>query len=149
MELSVRLLLAFVFFSTGTGHFWEAAFFVKMVPPYIPFPEQVVMLTGVVEWIMAFGLLTPKIYPFAARIVMGYLFVTLMSLFHVMNNRATLFPEIHPQAILMFLPVQFVMIVAAYWISNLHSPVYLLSKFTDPDFVKGVDEQERKDKKAS
>ena len=52
--------LAFVFLwflLGGLGHFVSAAFFTRIVPPYIPFPTLVVQVSGVFELLGAAGLL--------------------------------------------------------------------------------------------
>ena len=57
----VRLLgLLFVFlwfFLGGVGHFVATETEMRIVPPYIPWPRAVVLVSGVLEWLGAFGLL--------------------------------------------------------------------------------------------
>jgi uncharacterized membrane protein len=54
--------IAFVFIwfiFGGLGHFVAAAFFINIVPPYIPYPEAAVYVSGVFELLGAIGLLLP------------------------------------------------------------------------------------------
>jgi len=52
MPLQKKLGIAFVFswfFFGGIGHFTATTFFTSIVPPYIPYPEEVVYISGVFE----------------------------------------------------------------------------------------------------
>lgn len=44
----------------GLGHFINPAFFVGIVPPWVPYPEMAVAVSGVFELLGALGLLLPK-----------------------------------------------------------------------------------------
>lgn len=60
MPITQRLGIAFVFawfFFGGLGHFFETAFFTSIVPPYIPYPEAMVYISGVFELLGAAGIL--------------------------------------------------------------------------------------------
>lgn len=63
MTLGQKLGIAFVFvwfFFGGLGHFFATDFFTSIVPPYIPYPEVMVYISGVCELLGAAGiLLTP------------------------------------------------------------------------------------------
>lgn len=48
----VALSLAAVFMVTGVSHFLMVDGMVKMVPPFIPFPEMVIYLSGVAELVL-------------------------------------------------------------------------------------------------
>lgn len=55
--------IAFVFiwfFVGGLGHFVAPDFFIKIVPPYVPYPEAAVYVSGVFELLGAAGLLLPQ-----------------------------------------------------------------------------------------
>lgn len=62
--LARTLGIAFVFswfFFGGLGHFVVEPFFTSIVPPYIPYPREVVYISGVLEILGAFGLLIPRL----------------------------------------------------------------------------------------
>lgn len=61
--LAPTAALAFVFswfLLGGLGHFVTPEFFIKIVPPYIPYPDLAVYLSGVFELLGAAGLLLPR-----------------------------------------------------------------------------------------
>lgn len=55
-----RYLLAIVYFIAGMLHLIAPAGFLKITPGWVPYPEFVVLLTGVAEIAGAAGLLTSK-----------------------------------------------------------------------------------------
>jgi uncharacterized membrane protein len=60
MPLLKKLGIAFVFswfFFGGIGHFIVTDFFTSIVPPYIPYPEAMVYISGVFELLGAVGIL--------------------------------------------------------------------------------------------
>lgn len=59
MTLRRKLGLGFVFlwfFGGSIGHWFGRAFFISIVPPYIPYPEAAVYVSGVFEMLGAIGL---------------------------------------------------------------------------------------------
>jgi len=132
LDFIVRGFLFLVFSSRGMGHFLETDFYIKMVPPYIPFPEAVVLITGFFEIIMAVGIMIPELKKIAAKFMVFFLFCYLPALFHMIGSKE-LFPEIAPQLMIFTLPAQFLMIVMAWYISGMHSPMYFFLKVVDPE----------------
>jgi uncharacterized membrane protein len=57
----VGLLLVFLWFAIGgVAHFTATQAFVRIVPPYVPFPLAVVYVTGVIELLGAVTLWLPR-----------------------------------------------------------------------------------------
>lgn len=55
------LALVFIwFFAGGIGHFVLTDTFASVVPPYVPYPREVVLLTGALEIAGALALLWPR-----------------------------------------------------------------------------------------
>lgn len=65
LEVS-RYFLAFLFINAGVGHFTMEAFFVSIVPDYVPAPRLMVWISGVAEIAGGIGLLVPKTRRYAA-----------------------------------------------------------------------------------
>lgn len=98
MPLRQKLGLAFVFlwfFGGGIGHFVPAgtAFFVSIVPPYLPNAVALVYISGVFELIGAFGLLHSQTRRWAGY---GLMLVTIAV--SPANVHMWLHPELFPQA---------------------------------------------------
>lgn len=58
---TAAISFVFIWFAVGgLGHFVAADFFIRIVPPYIPYPEAAVYVSGVFELLGAIGLLLPQ-----------------------------------------------------------------------------------------
>ncbi len=55
-----RWLLAALFLSAGVMHFVSPGIFVKIVPPFLPWPRALVAISGAAEIAGAIGLLTVR-----------------------------------------------------------------------------------------
>ena len=61
-----KCLLSFLMAGAGVMHFINPSFFLKIVPPYLPFHLEVVYLSGVCELALGVLLLIPKFSRWAA-----------------------------------------------------------------------------------
>ena len=59
IRTALRWLLALFYGAAGVIHLANPAPFLKIMPPWVPAPELVVLLTGVAEIVGAIGLLQP------------------------------------------------------------------------------------------
>lgn len=64
--LFFRILLSALLIFAGVMHFVRADFFLKAMPPYLPFPLELVYLSGVFEVVFGVMLLIPKFSRIAA-----------------------------------------------------------------------------------
>ena len=64
-SITLYFLAAFLIYA-GIGHFRNAKFFLKIVPPWLPNPQFIVDASGVIEIICGLGLLFPQTRPWAA-----------------------------------------------------------------------------------
>ncbi|KAA0565167.1 hypothetical protein F0342_06015 [Bacillus sp. CH30_1T] len=67
------ILFSFFFFLAGMFHFIEAQGFAEMIPEFIPLREEIVYITGMIEFILAVLLLIPKTREKAGVITAIYL----------------------------------------------------------------------------
>ena len=58
LKVISKLMLAGLMSFAGIMHFVTPAFFIKIVPPYIPFPRELVALSGVFEILLGALLLS-------------------------------------------------------------------------------------------
>jgi uncharacterized membrane protein len=112
-----RIVLAFVFLwflLGGIGHFALADVFVRIVPPYIPFPLAAVYLSGVAELAGAAGILVPRTRALAGIGLMALtVCVTPANVYMWMNPQ--LFPAISETALVLRLLFQPVLIAGIWW----------------------------------
>ena len=62
----MRIVLALFYFVAGVYHFKFTPEFVRIVPAFVPWPEGVVLVTGVAEIAGAIGLFMPSLRQSAA-----------------------------------------------------------------------------------
>lgn len=62
VKFRARLSLSLMFVATGISHFANSEQFVMMIPPLLPFPEWINAGSGVLELVLAVGLLSKRIF---------------------------------------------------------------------------------------
>ena len=110
-------VLATFFVLAGINHFRDPAFYLKIMPPYIPWHQAMVAISGVAEALLGAALLFPK----ARRLAGWGVIALLIAVFPAnvyMYQHPELFPSIRPETLLIRLPLQGVMIVWAWWVSS-------------------------------
>src|SRR6187455_1086688 len=113
----VRVVFGAFFVLAGVSHFTNRDFFESIVPPYLPWPELLVQVSGVAE--IALGLLLWL--PPTKRLAAWGLVVLLVAVFPAnihMAMHPELYPDITRRALLVRLPLQGVMIGLAYWFTR-------------------------------
>jgi uncharacterized membrane protein len=120
----LRILLALLMIGVGILHFTAKDFFVQIVPPQLPAADWLVAISGVCE--IALGaLLLPK----ATRRLAGYGLVALYiavfpaNIYMAVTNlqlqgMPEWFTQPSPLALWLRLPLQFVLIAWALWVSR-------------------------------
>ena len=108
-------LIALIFVGAGVMHFVRPQPFVRIVPPFLPFPLGLVYLSGVAEILGGVGVLVPALRAWAG---IG-LIVLLVAVFPA-NVYMALAPEragmgIAPVWLWLRLPLQFVLIAWVWW----------------------------------
>lgn len=91
MIKALRFLLAFVLFVAGIAHFIQPERFMVAMPPYIPFHYPIIILTGVIEIILALGLLVPKFIKLSAYVTAIYFAALIPAHIHVSINSIEMF----------------------------------------------------------
>lgn len=109
------LILVSLFFVTGgQAHFTSTAFFVSIVPPYVPMPLLTVYVTGVIELIGAVAIWVPAWRSWAGIGLLALtVCVTPANVYMWMNPQ--LFPEISPAFLSWRLVAQVVLLAIIWW----------------------------------
>lgn len=117
----IGLTVVFLFFLFGgVGHFVATDFFVKIVPPYIPEPRLVVLLSGVVELALAFGLFSAALRPKAGLALMVLICGVSLANIHMWLH-PELFPEVPEWALTLRLVLQVGLLWLVWWSTDARS----------------------------
>ncbi len=109
-----KYLFAIFFVLAGLNHFLNVDFYLKIMPPYLPWHLFLVYLSGVFEIALGLLLLIPKFTSLAGWGLIALLFAVFPANIHMAVN-PQLFPEFSPMLLWLRLPIQFVLIAWAYW----------------------------------
>jgi len=114
LKTSSRYLLGVLFIAAGANHFLNPAFYVAMMPAYLPWHSELVVLSGVAEIALGALLLFRRWAVWA-----GWgLVALLVAVFPANLNMALhpeLYPSISPTVLWLRLPLQAVFIAWAWW----------------------------------
>jgi uncharacterized membrane protein len=109
----LKWLLGVLFVLAGLNHFLNPEFYVKIVPPYLPWPSELVLVSGVFEILGGVGLLIPRV-----RVVSAWGLIALLVAVFPANLHMALhpedFPQLPPAALWVRLPLQGLLIAWAY-----------------------------------
>lgn len=120
LKLVLKYLLGLFFVLAGINHFVDPAFYLKIMPPYLPWHEFLNYLSGLLEIVFGALLLVPRFQRLAAWGII----VVLVGVFPA-NIHMALHPELSevPQfALWLRLPIQLVLIAWAYWYTRPLAP---------------------------
>ena len=108
-----KFLLAIFMIVAGTMHFANPVFFLKIMPPYLPFHEELVLVSGVFEILLGTLLLIPKYSKLAAWGIIALLVAVFPANIYLYQNQEIMpaSPIIH----LLRLPLQGGFILWAFW----------------------------------
>lgn len=114
LKLILKYLLALFFVLAGLNHFIHTGFYQKIMPPYLPWHSFLVYLSGLFEVILGLALTIGKFTRLAAWGMIALLVAVFPANIHMVAN-PELYPEYHPAALWVRLPLQAVFIAWAYW----------------------------------
>ena len=109
-----RYLLGVFFIAAGLNHFWHTAFYVTIMPPWLPWHLALVYISGAAEIGLGALLLFSR-----WQLLAGWGLIALAVAVFPANIHMALHPELFPQftptGLWLRLPLQFVLIAWAYW----------------------------------
>ena len=108
-----KYVLAIFMIGAGTMHFANPAFFLKIVPPYLPLHKELVLVSGVCEVLLGILLLIPQTSRMSAWGIVALLIAVFPANIYLFQNQ-DLMPA-SPVVHLLRLPLQGVFILWAYW----------------------------------
>ena len=116
IRTSLRLHHGVLLAAQGVNHFVNEAFFVSIMPDYLPWHRELVWLSGVAEVAIGLGMLAPR--PALLRLS-GWAAIALFLAIFPANIHMAMHPErykdLPPVALYVRLPVQGVFLLWAWW----------------------------------
>lgn len=115
-----KTLLAIFMIGAGIMHFVNPAFFLKIMPRYLPLHRELVLLSGLCEILLGILLLVKTCSRWAAWGIVALLIAVFPANLHVFQHQE-LIPA-PPIVHLLRLPLQGVFILWAYWYTRTEKP---------------------------
>ena len=109
----LKYVLAIFMIGAGTMHFVNPGFYLKIMPPYLPLHEELVLVSGICEVLLGALLLIPQCSRLSAWGIIALLIAVFPANVYLYQNQEILpaSPIIH----LLRLPLQAVFILWAFW----------------------------------
>ncbi len=73
MRTILLYFMAAVYIAAGIYHFVNPRMYQRIMPPYLPFPTQLVFISGICEIVLGFLLIPPSTRPAAAWLLIALL----------------------------------------------------------------------------
>ena len=112
--------MSIFYISAGINHFYNTNWFLKIMPPYIPYHLELVYISGLFEILLGLFLLLNKTRKYSAYgLIILLIAVFPANIYLAFNEEAQEFLNITSlMASWVRLPLQFVLIGIAYWHSK-------------------------------
>lgn len=117
LKLVLRIVLAIFMIGAGAAHFRDPDFFLAIMPPYLPFHEAIVAVSGAIEIVLGLALLVPKTSRLAAWGLIALYIAVFPANIHLFMNQ-DIMPDVSPTMHAVRLPLQGVLILWAYWFTR-------------------------------
>lgn len=118
MKELLRVPFALLFAASGVNHFSHTAWFMRLMPPYLPWHRELVLLSGAAELLLAVLLLSPRHSRLAAWGLVALLVAVFPANVHMAMTSGTpaaAMPEVSPLLSWLRLPLQSVLLAWALW----------------------------------
>ena len=113
-KLILKYLLGLLFVAAGLNHFINPDFYLKIMPPYLPWHLFLVYVSGIVEAFLGAALLIRRSARLAAWGLIALLVAVFPANIHMALN-PDLYPEYNRALLWARLPVQAVLMAWVYW----------------------------------
>ena len=122
LRMLLGWLMGMFYLAAGINHFWHPGFYLNIMPPYLPWHEALVYLSGVAEIVLGLLIFLPRNRALAAWGIIAMLIALLPVHIHMVMN-PELYPTVSPVVLWLRLPLQVVLIAWAYWYTRPSSSV--------------------------
>jgi uncharacterized membrane protein len=111
---AMKVLMAILYIAAGINHFYNPQVYLRIMPPYLPWPMFLQYLAGFFEIVLGLLLLFPKYTRLAAWGLIALLIAVYPANIHMAVNNH-LYPDLPAWVLWARLPLQFVLIAWAWW----------------------------------
>lgn len=116
-KIIFKWIFGIAFILAGLNHFINPDFYLRIMPPVLPFHLFLVYLSGIFEIVLGILLLIPKFTRFAAWGLIALLIAVFPANIYVAMNTEN-FAHINPMLIYLRTLLQFVLIIWAFWFTK-------------------------------
>lgn len=114
LKTASALVQGIFYVLAGRAHFTNPDFYLKIMPPYLPWHRELVFWSGVAEVVLGLGMLVPATRVWAAWGIMALLVAVFpANVYHLTSGGAGM--DIPAWALWLRLPFQGVFLAWAYW----------------------------------
>jgi uncharacterized membrane protein len=117
LKLAMQWLFGLAMALAGVNHFLRPDFYVKIMPLYLPWHRELVLMSGICEVALGVLLLIPKCTVVAAWGIIALLIAVFPANLHMAMN-SDLYRSIPATVLWLRLPLQGVLIAWAYWFTR-------------------------------
>lgn len=114
LKTAGRIIFAVFFIAAGANHFINPEFYLKIMPPYLPWHLPLVLISGIAQIVLGAALLVPRFCRWAAWGLIALLIAVFPANVYMTQN-PELYPDIPAVALWLRLPLQGVLILWAYF----------------------------------
>jgi uncharacterized membrane protein len=121
MKLIKRIsiyIMCFFYVKTGIDHFVNPEYYLNIVPSYLKFQHELVLISGFFEILFGIGLLTKYRKYSAIGLILLLIAVFPANIFLIQNEHAQIAMNIDKNTAIIRAPFQLVFIAIAYWHSR-------------------------------
>jgi uncharacterized membrane protein len=120
VKRAFRILVALAMIGVGIDHFANPAPFDRIVPPWLPAPHVLVLVSGFFEILGGVGLLVPRVRRMAAWGLVALYIAVFPANIHMAIHHVQLTPDgtLPIWAMWARLPFQALFIAGAYWLTR-------------------------------
>jgi len=115
LKTILKYLLVVFFVGAGVYHFVNPDFYIRIMPPYLPWHRELVYLSGIFEVVLGVMVLIPRYLRLAGWGLIALLIAVYPANIHMAVN-SHLYPEVPASFHLIRLPLQFVFIAWVWWV---------------------------------
>lgn len=110
--------MCFFYVRIGIDHFINPDYYLNIIPPYLKFHYELVLISGFFEILLGLGLLTKYRKQSAIGIILLLVAVFPANIFLIQSEEAQIALNIHENTAIIRAPFQLLFIAIAYWHSK-------------------------------